>query len=103
MLPRGILDVDMLKSIFSRQGRFEAIYLREVGMSFGKIISLMALCVLVGVPLVAYLWETINQVLALQFDPLRLAITVPVIAVLWVFLRFVGNRIRTLPEPHEVE
>lgn len=65
-------------------------------MSFGKVFLLMALIVVIGVPMVGYVWETINQLLALQFDVVRVGITVPVVVVLWIFLRFVASRIRTL-------
>lgn len=65
-------------------------------MSFGKVFLLMALIVLIGVPMVGYVWETINQLLALEFDAVRVGITIPVLVVLWIFLRFVAGRIRTL-------
>ncbi|MBT8400434.1 MAG: hypothetical protein KJO98_08160 [Rhodothermia bacterium] len=66
-------------------------------MSFGKVFLLMALIVLIGVPMVGYVWETINQLLALEFDVVRIGITIPVVVVLWIFLRFVAGRIRALP------
>ncbi len=70
-------------------------------MSFGKIFLLMALIVLIGVPMVGYVWETINQLLSLEFDIVRIAITIPVVVVLWLFLRFVAGRIRTLQQKAE--
>lgn len=62
-------------------------------MSFGKIILMMALSVLIGLPMVAYLWETINELLALHADPVRIGISVPLLAILVGFLVVVGRRI----------
>lgn len=62
-------------------------------MGSGKIVLLMAVVVLVGLPMVAYLWETINRLLALEFDPLRIAISIPLLAVFLGFVTFVGRRL----------
>lgn len=35
--------------------------------------------VVIGIPLMAYLWETVNRLLAGVVDPVRLAIAVPVL------------------------
>ncbi|MGI9190037.1 MAG: hypothetical protein ACR2F9_07815 [Longimicrobiaceae bacterium] len=47
----------------------------------------MALFVLLGMPLVGYVWETLNRLLAGHFDPLRLAVSVPLLVLLVVLLR----------------
>ncbi len=65
-------------------------------MSFGRILLLMAVCVLIGVPLVGYIWETINQALALRFDTTRLALTIPAVVVFGLFLRFAAGQIRAI-------
>lgn len=50
----------------------------------------LLLLVLSGVPLVAYLWETVNQLLTLRVDPTRVMISVPVAGVLYLLWRVVG-------------
>ncbi len=62
-------------------------------MGIGKVVLLMALVVLLGLPMVAYLWETINRLLALDFDPVRIAISVPVLVVFLGFVTFVGRKL----------
>lgn len=44
-----------------------------------KLMGMITLFAVIGIPLVAYLWETLNRVLALEFDPLRLAISAGVL------------------------
>ena len=62
-------------------------------MGFGKIVLLMVAVVVLGLPMVAYLWETINRLLALEFDPVRIAISIPLLAVFAGFVTFVGRRL----------
>jgi len=45
----------------------------------GEIFPWLALFIVLGMPLVAYLWETLHQVLAGHVEPTRLAISVPVL------------------------
>ena len=61
----------------------------------------MAVIVVIGLPMVAYLWETINELLALEFDPVRLAISVPLLAVFLGFLVVIGRRIVAWHALHE--
>ncbi len=61
-------------------------------LSFGKVLALMALYVLLGIPLVAYLWETINELLAFDVNPVRLLIAVPVL-LLFLGLLILLNRL----------
>ena len=60
----------------------------------GKSLALMALIVIVGFPMVAYLWETLNDVLALKFEPTRLLITAPVLLVFIGFLILVARHLQ---------
>ena len=57
----------------------------------GKLILWMAAFVVVAIPLVAVLWETLNEVLALQLDTRQLLIALPALAafvgVLWLLRR----------------
>ena len=57
----------------------------------GQIFPWLALIIVLGMPLVAYLWETLHQVLAWNIDPTRLLISVPVLG-LFVGLLFVLSR-----------
>jgi len=52
----------------------------------------MGLVVLLGVPVVAYLWETLNQLLALHVNPTRLLISLPLLVIFVVWLRWWGGR-----------
>ena len=60
----------------------------------GKTFLMMALFVIIGVPLVAYLWELLNELLALKVDLIRLLIGVPVALVLYGFLKMLARRLR---------
>ena len=59
--------------------------------SAGMLWLTMALFVLAGVPMVAYLWETLNELLALHVNISRLLISLPVLVlllgVLWLLAR----------------
>lgn len=63
------------------------------GMSTGALIGAMLLFVVLGGPMVYYLWSTINEVLAGHFDAGRLAITA---GVLLIFLGLLGILTRTI-------
>ncbi len=52
----------------------------------------MGVIVMVGIPIVAYLWETLNQLLSLHVQPTRLWISLPLLVVLWVWLRWLSRR-----------
>ncbi len=56
-----------------------------------RLFFTMAAYVLAGIPLVAYLWETLNHLLALHPDPMGLLIAVPVLlafaGLLWLLIR----------------
>lgn len=45
-----------------------------------KVVGMLGLFTVLGIPLVAYLWETLNQALALHFNPARLGISVAALA-----------------------
>jgi hypothetical protein len=51
-------------------------------VSLSRLTIGIALFVLAGFPLVAYLWETLNQLMAGDVRPTRLAISVPVLLLL---------------------
>ena len=62
-------------------------------VSYPKTVLVMALFVIAGIPLVAYLWETLNQILSLEVGGKRLLISLPILLVLlgilWVMAKFV--------------
>lgn len=55
---------------------------------------IMALSVVVGAPLVAFLWETLNELLALHVNLSRLLISVPVLLLFAGMLWLLGRTIR---------
>lgn len=56
--------------------------------SLGKLTAGIFLLVLLGTPLTAYLWHTLNKLLQGQIDARTLLIAVPVAALFIVLLRF---------------
>lgn len=54
----------------------------------------MAVFVIAGIPLVAYLWETLNQILSLDVEGARLLISVPVLLVLIGILMVMARLVR---------
>ena len=60
---------------------------------FSRSMAMMAAFVIVGVPLVAYLWETLNQFLALNVDTIRLLVAIPVALLIGVVFKIL---IRTI-------
>ncbi|HSH45256.1 MAG TPA: hypothetical protein VK966_05345 [Longimicrobiales bacterium] len=59
---------------------------------FGLTVAILGLA-LVGGGLVAYLWETLNQLMAGFVDWSRLLISIPVLAVFLLLLRFIAGRV----------
>ena len=59
----------------------------------GKILPRLALFAVLGMPLVAYLWETLHQVLALHVEPVRLLVSVPVLALFAALLWLLGRKL----------
>ncbi len=62
------------------------------------MLSILALFV-VGTPIVAYLWETLNHLLAGHVEPRRLLLAIPV-AVLFILLLRVVSRFASQAGPH---
>jgi hypothetical protein len=65
----------------------------SAGPGVGKLAAWVLLLFIVGTPLVAYLWETLNHLLSGRFEPVQLLIALPVAAVLWLVLRTMGRLI----------
>jgi ABC-type uncharacterized transport system permease subunit len=62
--------------------------------SFAGLVLRMAVFVLLGFPLVGYLWETISELLALEVNGTRLLIAVPVAAALAALLVWLSRSVR---------
>jgi hypothetical protein len=63
----------------------------------------IALFVLLGFPLLAYLWETLNRLLAGHLEPLMLLGFVPAALLFWLLLRLMGRAVESwhsVQHPH---
>ena len=69
----------------------------------GAPIALVAVFVVAGVPLVAYLWETANRLLAGRVEPVRLLVSAVVTAIFVALLRLLARRIDALERVHAAE
>lgn len=56
-----------------------------------RLFGIIALFTLVGTPLVAFLWETLNRVMAGWFDPFRIIVSIPTLVILYLLLRYLGR------------
>lgn len=63
-------------------------------MSVSKLAVGITLFVLAGFPLVAYLWETLNQLMAGEVRPDRLLVSVPVVFLLAGVLALLARVVR---------
>lgn len=61
-----------------------------------RLVVLIAFFVLVGTPLVAYLWETTNVLMSGHVRPLQLGIAVVLLPIFLVVLRALANRIHAV-------
>ncbi|HEU5086740.1 MAG TPA: hypothetical protein VFT99_04820 [Roseiflexaceae bacterium] len=67
--------------------------------SFTLIFGQLLLFVLIGIPLVSYLWETLNQLLGLHFDVQRFLISIVILAVLGGVLYIFSRQLNRLVPP----
>jgi hypothetical protein len=65
-----------------------------------KLVSVILALLLVGIPVVAFIWETLNHLLSGQVEPMRLLISVPVVGLLYILLRIVARILAKFEEPH---
>lgn len=59
----------------------------------GRLVGAILLLVVLGVPLVAYLWETLNRLFSGVVDPVRLLVSLPVALVFVLLLRYIARSI----------
>ena len=69
------------------------------GGAAGKLVLLLAAFVAFGIPLVAYLWESLNQLLAGHVTPRRLLLSLPLLVVFGGLLWGGGRALRRLAAP----
>jgi hypothetical protein len=63
-------------------------------MSTGKLIGGMLIFVILGAPLVWFLWEVLNGLLAGHFDGIRLLLAIPVAALFAGLLVLLSRTVR---------
>lgn len=68
----------------------------DPGMGTGALMGIMAAFVVVGAPLVYYLWTTLNEVLAGHFDGPRLLISTVVLLIFLGVLTILSRSVRRL-------
>lgn len=68
---------------------------QQSSLSLGKLILGIAVFTAAGIPLVGYLWETLNQLLAGQVNPHRLLISLPLLLLLAGLLVLVSRTVRS--------
>jgi uncharacterized membrane protein YfcA len=56
-----------------------------------RLVLLLGVFVAVGIPFVAILWETLNELLAGHIEPRRLAVSLPLLVVFMAILSFAGR------------
>ncbi|HEX6534608.1 MAG TPA: hypothetical protein VF041_08420 [Gemmatimonadaceae bacterium] len=67
---------------------------RSSTLSLPRLIVGIAAFVLLGFPLVGYLWDTLNQLMAGDVRPMRLAISLPLLLVLAGVLAWLARVVR---------
>lgn len=68
---------------------------RQNNPSAARHLGSLGLFLLLGIPMVAYLWETVHQILALHVDTARLLISLPVLGAFVLLWRFIARRLGT--------
>jgi hypothetical protein len=58
---------------------------------------------LVGAPMLAYVWETLNRVLSGDFEPVRFAVTIVMGLLLWLFLKRAMRQVERLHDGHDTK
>lgn len=61
------------------------------GISRSTITIVFLGLTIIGAPMVAYVWETLNRLLSGQFEAMRLVWSALVAVLLWFFLRWVAR------------
>lgn len=67
---------------------------RDRSLRLGTLVGGIALFTLLGFPLVAYLWETLNRLLSGEVEGVRLLVTLPVLLLFLALLRWQARAVR---------
>ncbi len=59
-----------------------------------EVVVVMLIFVILGFPLVGYLWETLNQLMSAEVHGDRLLLSAPVLLILLGLWRVLGKRVR---------
>lgn len=74
------------------------------GRTSSRTITLAVLgLTLVGTPMLAYVWETLNRVLSGDFEGVRFMWTLAIGVVFWLYLRWVGRLVERWHRDPETE
>ncbi|HLU26775.1 MAG TPA: hypothetical protein VKZ58_13810 [Longimicrobiales bacterium] len=63
---------------------------------FGRLFTLIVASLIACIPLVSYLWETVNQLLSGHVDAGRLVISVPLLVLFLACLALIGRSLQRL-------
>lgn len=63
-------------------------------LPLGRVVGTLALFALLGIPLVAYIWETLNRLMGGYFDATRVLLTIPAIAALLGVLMWLAHTLQ---------
>jgi hypothetical protein len=72
----------------------------DTGLGTGTIIAFIAAFVVVGAPMVYYLWTTLNEVLAGHFDGSRLLLSLLILLIFLGVLAILSRSVRRLDARH---
>lgn len=73
---------------------------REPGIGTGTIIAFIAAFVVVGAPMVYYLWSTLNEVLAGHFDGGRFLLSIVILLIFLGVLAILSRSVRRIDARH---
>lgn len=69
--------------------------------TMSRLVLSIGFFILIGFPLVAYLWETMNELFAGHVRPLQLLIAVPVGILFYLLLRFMARSVLSWDRAHK--
>lgn len=69
--------------------------------SLSAVILRVAVLSLLGIPLLAYIWETLNKVVAGDFSSVRLVVAIPVLLAFLLLLRVLAREVWRIEETRQ--
>jgi hypothetical protein len=67
---------------------------RAKPLGFGGLMASMGIFVVIGTPLVYFIWKVVNDLLTGHVGTIRMVMAVPALVVLWVVLGWLARSIR---------